>query len=587
MPARNCRESGRPIFPASRIERTGLWFALRIAMCSIASLSTRSPLPGSLEVPLAAEECDVIVIGAGHNALACAAYLTRAGLAVTVLEARERIGGGTQTEELTLPGFLHDTFSTGHPFLTSNPLFSGDELGIIRNGLSYVGNDPVLVVPFPDGESVTFWCDAERTAAEFARYSRRDGEAWLEFLKEWQGMRREHFARLTNAPRDIDAHTGSEQEARYLTLRDRSGFDVVCNMFESDHVRGALLWFGMVMVQPIDQPGTGIMPLAVPAEWVSGWINPIGGSVRLAEALADVVRSGGGRIVTKAPVERIVVENGRAAGVVTDDGAVYRARRAIVSSMHFTSLPEKLPGSLPAPFVERTETWRAGPSLLVVHLAVNENVRARSVSGPIGAVLTGQSTVDGVARNLLDIANGRLTTERPWIFSACSTWIDPSRAPEGKGVVKVIGMVPYALDGDPANWDAAKESHADLLLAEYAKLVVNYTPGDELGRSVFSPVDIERVNPGFFRGGPQGGDFLPDQMGVNRPVMGWADYRLPVPGLYQTGASTHPGGTVSAWPGRHAARAVLEDLQIDWRMVLSGERPEAAPLIPVIDTSRV
>lgn len=528
---------------------------------------------------------DVVVIGAGHNALASAAYLARAGLSVTVLEARDRIGGGTQTEELTVPGFLHDTFSTGHPFLTSNPLFSGDELGILKNGLSYVGNDPVLVVPFPDGESITLWCDPARTAAEFARFSKRDGDAWLDFLESWKGMRSEHFARLTNAPGDIDAHIGSEHAAPYLAIRDRSGVEVITDMFESDHVRGAMLWFGMVMVQPIDQPGTGIMPLAVPAEWVRGWINPIGGSVSLAAALADVVRATGGDIVTNAPVTRIVVDNGRAAGVVTADGTTYRARRAVVSSMHFTSLPGKLPGVLPAPYVERTQSWRAGPSLLVVHLAVNENTRARAVSGPVGAVLTGQSTVDGVARNLADIAAGRLTTETPWMFTACSTWIDPSRAPDGKGVVKVIGMVPYALDGDPNNWDAAKEAHADLLLEEYSQLVTNYRSGEELGRAVYSPLDIERTNPGFYRGGPQGGDFLPDQMGANRPVAGWADYRSPVAGLYQTGSSTHPGGTVSAWPGRHAARAVLEDLQIDWRTVMPGETLRAETDIPVIDTS--
>jgi len=534
---------------------------------------------------VAGRTSDVIVIGAGHNALASAGYLTRAGLSVTVLEARERIGGGTQTEELTLPGFHHDTFSTGHPFLTSNPLFSGDELGIIKDGLSYVGNDPTLVVPFPDGESVTFWCDQERTAAEFARFSKRDSNAWLTFLEQWKGMRGEHFARLTNAPQDIDAHTGSMHEEAYKAMCDRSGVETICDMFESDHVRGAMLWFGMVMVQPIDRPGTGIMPLAAPAEWRSGWINSIGGSVRLSEALAKIVRASRGTIVTGARVEKIILENGRAVGVRTDDGKDYRANRAIVSSAHFTTLPEMMPGVLPEPFIERTQNWRAGPSLLVIHLAVDENTRARSVSGPVGAVLTGQSTVDGVIGNLNDIANGRLTTDAPWLFAACSTWIDPSRAPEGKGVLKLIAMVPYALDGDPTNWDEAKEEHADFLIEEYARLVVNFKPGDELARCVFSPLDIERTNPGFYRGGPQGGELLPDQMGANRPVKGWANYRLPVPGLYQTGSSTHPGGTVSAWPGRHVARAVLEDIQMDWRKVMPGERPGMEPEIPVIDTS--
>ena len=149
---------------------------------------------------MAAQAADIVVIGAGHNALASAAYLAAAGLSVIVLEARERIGGGTQTEELTLPGFKHDTFSTGHPFLTSNPLLTRDELGLLKGGLDYVGHDPVLVVPFPDGESVTMWCSPERTAAEFERFSPRDARTWLDFLAEWRNLRGEHFARLTNAP---------------------------------------------------------------------------------------------------------------------------------------------------------------------------------------------------------------------------------------------------------------------------------------------------------------------------------------------------------------------------------------------------
>ena len=104
-------------------------------------------------------ESDIVIVGAGHNALVAAAYLAKAGLAVIVLEARDTIGGGTVTEELTGPGFRHDTFSTGHPWLLTNPIYTDDELGIFRNGLSYVGNDPVLVMPFPDGESITVWRD--------------------------------------------------------------------------------------------------------------------------------------------------------------------------------------------------------------------------------------------------------------------------------------------------------------------------------------------------------------------------------------------------------------------------------------------
>jgi len=107
---------------------------------------------------------DVVVVGAGHNSLTAAAYLARAGLEVLVLEARERIGGGTITEELTLPGVRHDTFSSGHPWLLSNPMLRRDEIGLAAKGLRYVGHDPVVVMPFPDGELLTVWRDPQRTA---------------------------------------------------------------------------------------------------------------------------------------------------------------------------------------------------------------------------------------------------------------------------------------------------------------------------------------------------------------------------------------------------------------------------------------
>ena len=145
------------------------------------------------------EEADIVVIGAGHNALTTAAYLAKAGLSVTVLEARSTIGGGTVTEELTLPGFRHDTFSQGHPFMLSSPIFTGDELGLFADGLQYVGNDPGVVVPFPDGESLTLWRDRERTAKEIEHFSPRDAKAFRDLMAEWRtllpvhvrGLRRE------------------------------------------------------------------------------------------------------------------------------------------------------------------------------------------------------------------------------------------------------------------------------------------------------------------------------------------------------------------------------------------------------------
>jgi phytoene dehydrogenase-like protein len=529
-------------------------------------------------------ESDLVVIGAGHNALVAAAYLAKAGLSVTVLEARPTIGGGTVTEELTVPGFRHDTFSSGHPWLLTNPLFTADELGVFRNGLSYVGNDPVLVVPFSDGESITVWRDKHRTAAEIARFSENDAEAWLRLYDEWERLEPIHLARIRNAPGG-EPGGDTAAEAEYAALVERSTWEVIHSRFVSDHVRAVLLWYAMVAVQPIDRPGTGLLSVLVPVTWSRfGWLNVVGGSLRLAEALAEVVRAHGGRIVTNARVRRIPVENGRAAGAETEDGRLFRARRAVVSSMHFTALPKVVAAPLPDRFTAGVEVWRSGPALFVVHLALPARSRVRTREGPFSAVLAGQSTVAGVGLQLQNVAEGRLTTNEPWMLIADSTWIDPSRAPPGRGTLKLITFAPYALEGDPARWEAVKEDYARFLVEEYARVAVDFRPGDELGSRAFSPLDIERTNPSYFRGAAQGGEMVPDQMGLNRPVTGWANYRMPVAGLYQTGTSTHPGGPVSGWPGRHAARAVLEDLQMDWRAVMGKDAASGAVEVPVINT---
>jgi phytoene dehydrogenase-like protein len=148
------------------------------------------------------------------------------------------------------------------------------------------------------------------------------------------------------------------------------------------------------------------------------------------------------------------------------------------------------------------------------------------------------------------------------MFAACSSVADPSRAPEGQATLKVMTLAPYALDGDPGNWDEAKEAHADRLLEVLATRTEGYAMGEELGRLVESPLDLERRDRQLIGGSPIGGDTIPEQSGANRPVPGWSGYRMPVAGLYQTGASTHPGGGITGLSGRSAARVVLEDLGI-------------------------
>lgn len=532
---------------------------------------------------MADTETDILVVGAGHNSLICAAYLVRAGLTVRILEAEERIGGGTATAELTLPGFRHDPFSTGHFGFMANPAWSDGELPLAEHGLRYVAPDPVVVLPLDDGDTITLWHDQRRTAAEFSRFSRSDAEAWHQLCRDWAQIEPTYFDMVSNAPAAPDEaalvsrlKTGVQRARTVLgamspvkaalmgLLANRSSIEVIAERFEHPHVRKLMLWLVGAIGQPLDQKGTGMMAIAVPALWGKyGWVHPVGGSQALPDALARYLTGAGARILTGAAVREILVEGGRAAGARTADGRLFKAHRAVVSSAHATQLPAMLPEfDLPSSFTSRLESWEGGPSAFNVHLAVDRNHRVKTRWGSISPVLTGSNTEAGIAAQLEDIAAERLSGDGLWLLAACSSIVDPGRAPEGKGVIKLTTMAPFALAGDPAGWEAVKHDYADQLVARYAELVEDFRPGDELGRFVMAPPDILRANSSFFGGSPQGGLLSPAQSGANRPVPGWASYRMPVPGLYQTGLSTHPGGAVTGWPGRNAARAVLDDLQI-------------------------
>ncbi|MCO5064607.1 MAG: NAD(P)/FAD-dependent oxidoreductase [Rhizobiaceae bacterium] len=536
-------------------------------------------------------QSDVVVIGAGHNSLTAAAYLAKAGLSVTVLEARERIGGGTVTEELTLPGFRHDTFSTGHPWLLTNPMLADNELGIVNSTLSYIGHDPVVVFSFPDGQSLTMWRDKHRTSKEIARFSKHDAEAWLDLYEFWERISPRHLARVRNAPGQAPECPADEAgaEADYVALVAASAAETVNTRFETDYVRAMMLWFASAATQPLGRRGTGLLPVSVPIDWSKhGWINARGGSSSLPEALAGVVRNRGGQVLTSAPVKEIIVDGGRATGVRTSDGRHFTARKAVLSSMHFTRLEGTLPrGQLPAEFVEKSRNWRSGASLFVVQIALAKPHKIRTVQGSVAAVLTGRASVDGLLNQFESIGRNELAMSDPYIFGACSTWIDPSRAPTGAATLKLVTLAPYDLNGDRGNWEGAKADYAQWLLDQYADLTEGFDRADELGRFVQSPVDIEATNSSYQRGNPQGGDMLPDQAGLNRPVKGWANYRMPVPGLYQTGFTTHPGGPVSGWPGRHAARAVLEDLQIDADKAFNAGRQPDSFSCEIVELARL
>ena len=502
------------------------------------------------------ETADVVVAGAGHNSLVTAAYLARAGYEVLVVEARPVVGGNTATEELTLPGFQHDSCSTAHNLIQASPALR--ELGLEDYGLEYIHPDPVVHIPFPDGTWLTQWRDFERTCDEFAKFSRRDADAYRRLISDYDAAKHAFGAYRNNpvgsAPRPEEALDG-----RWRRRLAMSAWDVVRSEFEEEHTRAFMLWMSVMTVQPADRPGTGALAYSLTyGRQQHSWTLPRGGSAALPLALARLIEEHGGTIVTGKRVAGLVVEDGRCAGVETEHGESYRARRAVVSTIH----PKQLVGMAPEDlwdddFRYGVETWRSGLALFPTHLATTEAPAFPVEGGTIAPVASGTApSVDRILRMGPDAERGLVADDDPVLLVVCATVADPSRAPAGRHVLKVIGFQPYELaDGGPERWDEVKEEAAERNLAQLRRYAPNLTNDKILARVVKSPVDLERMNAHNWHGTCHGGDLSPSQSGALR-----FQPRTPIPGLYQTGATTHPGGSVSAAPGRNTAAVLLQDL---------------------------
>lgn len=516
------------------------------------------------------ETFDVVVAGAGHNSLVAAAYLARAGLSCLVLEARPDIGGDTSSEELTLPGFLHDTCSTAHNLIQASPMLRDGELDLAAHGLEYVHPDPVVHLPFPDGTSLTMWRDEDRTCAEFAKFSAHDADSYRRMMTDYRRIAPD-LGRARYTPLGFGETSGAAlarqpDGARWLRRNAMSAWEVIAGAFTDPHTRAFMLWMSFMTMQPPERPGTGLLAYSLAyGRQQHSWTLPRGGSAALPRALASVISSHGGVIVTGTRVCSLVIEGGRCAGVETESGERYLARRAVLSTIHVKHLVTMAPArAWGEDFLDGVATWQPGVSMFVSHYATTAAPEfAADDGGVIRSVASGTpQSAERMLRLATDFRAGRIATDDPVLLVLCPTVADPSRAPDGRHTLKVVGFQPYELAGGSERWDLEKAGVSAVNLAELRKYAPNLTDEVMLASAVKSPLDLERTNEHNWHGSCHGGDAGPAQSGELRPAYGWASHRMPVPGLYQTGATTHPGGSVSGAPGRNAATVMLADLGI-------------------------
>jgi len=323
-------------------------------------------------------EADIVVAGAGHNSLVCAAYLAKAGREVLVLDVRPVAGGGAATEELLLPGYLIDSCSTGHTLIQTNPLLASDELGLLSDyGLEYLEPDPVAHVAFPDGEHFTMWLDVERTVEEVARFSRADAQAYRRLLAEYDEVKgafgRSRFTPVGFGPSLEELLREHPRGGIWLRRNAMSAWDVIRHEFESRHVQSFLLWQAFQTLVSIDLPGSGALAYSIVyGRQKRSWTLPRGGSGQLTEALVRFIEDHGGTVLCDRRVTRLVLEDGRCAGVETADGERHLAREAVVSTIHVKHLIEMAPAEAwDEAFHYGVETFDVGIPAFVLYLATS------------------------------------------------------------------------------------------------------------------------------------------------------------------------------------------------------------------------
>jgi phytoene dehydrogenase-like protein len=521
---------------------------------------------------------DAVVIGSGHNGLVAAAYLARAGWSVEVLERNDVPGGAVATEELTVPGYRHDTFSCWHPLFHASACWAelGDELR--ARGLHYVNAEDVVTATVRgDGSAVVAHRDPERMAGELApadaaAYAEDVGAlgSQMDVVGELLGteLHSPHALRLAGRlGRRLGVRDGLAFGAR-LTSSARGWLET---RFEGREVPDLLApWVLHTGLTP-DDSGGGFQLLAL-----AGGLHELGlpvvrgGSRGFVDAFVRLIEDHCGRVRCGAEVERIVTSGGRATGVVAN-GERTETRRAVIANTTPTQLYGRLLGgdaAVPERVAREAARFRfADRAGTQIHLALSEPPRWRGderlAAAPIVHLTDG---LDAVSRACAEARAGLLPAE-PTIVCGQPTALDPSRAPAGGATLWIqLQEVPYEPRGDAAGeievraggWSAELEdAYADRIVARLARHIENL-PEAIVGRAVLSPPTLERRNPNFARGDIYAGATTLDQSYLWRPLPSHGAHATPVPGLYHCGASTYPGPGLNAASGRIVARHLTE-----------------------------
>ena len=518
---------------------------------------------------------DGIILGAGHNGLILQAYLGKAGLKTLTLERKAVAGGGLATlEDPRHPGFLHNTHAFFQRAITTMPWYA--DLELERHGAQYIEPELNVALITRDNRALEWWTDIERTIASFETFSKRDAET----LRRWHT----HFVPIVRdilipegrspplPPEERAARLKRTAAGRHLMeVSALSPLEFVHQEFEHPTVKAGLLFFNGLREVDLRVRGFGHHIAALLASPAKAQMSR-GGSAAVARALEAAVRESGGETRLLSEPRRILVEGGRAVGVETAAGEVFRARHFVASSLNPHQTFLDLIDDALVPRQVRDQVARFQYNLLAPLFALNLNLAeppryaARANHPELDRafmVILGLDHVDQFPEIVRHHEAGTVPPTVMW--GACPTLFDQSQAPAGRHTAFMWEKLPYRLNGDPGTWDRAGAQHGEAMLALWRQYAPNLRAA-VLDSFVRTPLDTERSLPNMREGDLLVGAFTNGQVGYDRPFRGAGTYHTHIPGLYLCGSSSHPGGNITGLPAYNAAQVLLADLGLkaDW-----------------------
>ena len=500
---------------------------------------------------------DAIIVGAGHNGLAAAMVLGRAGWKVLVLETSDVPGGASKSRELTLPGYIHDMHAANIGFFLGSDTFADFKDEMFANGFNIACGDQPFASTFPDGDAVCGYTDHEKMMAELARHDPADAQAWADLLQEFSKLSgpilqvlkmpmpsTSLLRQMYKVYRTLGASDFWDM-AQILLSSSRSFTD---SRFKSEKVKALFTPWGFHLDQAPDIAGGAMFPyLEVPLDCVNGLAFSAGGIGRMMDSMVAIVKRQGGDVRMNSSVTSIPVDKGRAVGVVLQDGTRLSAKKAVIASV----TPPKLFGSLvaesdvPIGFMKKVHGFRySAGATLMIHLALDGPVPWTAPEcGRAGTVHLG-ATLEEIVASEHAAAHGQIA-ERPYVIVAQQSLFDPTRAPDGAHTLWGYCHVP---NGSTVDMTERIEAQIERFAPGFRDRII--------GRSTLTPADFHASNANFIGGDINAGAQDIRQI-FTRPVPRYDPYSTPNPRLYICSASTPPGGGVHGMGGYHAARSAL------------------------------